>query len=180
MPKPFRGTIEVDVRDSKPDWEPFTPPSAPEGSPNVLIVLYDDTGLGAWEPYGGRIRMPTMQRLADSGLTYTQWHTTALCSPTRSCFLTGRNHHQTGFACIVEGATGYPGSNAHLPKETATIAQVLRSAGWNTYWLGKDHNVPAEEGNPGGPKSNWPLQQGFDRFYGFIGGETNQWYPTLT
>jgi len=180
MPKPFNGVIEVDVRDSKPDWEPYTPPSAPEGAPNVLIVLYDDTGLAAWEPYGGRIRMPTMQRLAENGVTYTQWHTTALCSPTRSCFLTGRNHHQTGFACIVEGATGYPGSNAHLPKETATIAQVLRSAGWNTYWLGKDHNVPAEEGNPGGPKSNWPLQQGFDRFYGFIGGETNQWYPTLT
>ena len=123
--------------------------------------------------------MPTMQRLAENGLTYTQWHTTALCSPTRSCILTGRNHHQTGFACIVEGATGYPGSNAHLPRETATIAQVLRGNGWNTYWVGKDHNVPPEEDNPGGPKSNWPLQQGFDRFYGFLGGETNQWYPTL-
>jgi arylsulfatase A-like enzyme len=180
VPKPFNGVINLDVRDSVADWGPYLAEEAPEGAPNVLIVLYDDTGLAAWEPYGGRINMPTMQRLADDGLTYSQWHTTALCSPTRSCFLTGRNHHQTGFACIVEGATGYPGSNAHLPKETATIAQVLRSAGWNTYWLGKDHNVPAEEGNPGGPKSNWPLQQGFDRFYGFIGGETNQWYPTLT
>ncbi len=179
MSPSFNGRISLDVRDSTPDWAPYTPPTAPDGAPNVLIVLYDDTGLAAWEPYGGRIRMPTMQRLADNGLTYTQWHTTALCSPTRSCFLTGRNHHQTGFACIVEGATGYPGSNAHLPRETATIAQVLRTNGWNTYWIGKDHNVPAEEANPGGPKANWPLQQGFDRFYGFIGGETNQWYPTL-
>jgi arylsulfatase A-like enzyme len=179
MPGPFNGRIAVDVRDSVADWTPYTPPRAPEGAPNVLIVLYDDTGLAAWEPYGGRIRMPTMQRLADGGLTYTQWHTTALCSPTRSCMLTGRNHHQTGFACIVEGATGYPGSNAHLPRETATVAQVLRNNGWNTYWVGKDHNVPPEEANPGGPKFNWPLQQGFDRFYGFLGGETNQWYPTL-
>jgi arylsulfatase A-like enzyme len=180
MPDAFKGHIELDVRDSTPDWSPYTPPSAPEEAPNVLIVLYDDTGLAAWEPYGGRIRMPTMQRLAENGLTYTQWHTTALCSPTRSCFLTGRNHHQTGFACIVEGATGYPGSNAHLPRETATIAQVLRGNGYSTYWVGKDHNVPPEEENPSGPKSNWPLQQGFDRFYGFLGGETNQWYPTLT
>jgi arylsulfatase A-like enzyme len=179
MPRKFNGHIAVDVRDSTPDWSPYTPPRAPDDAPNVLIVLYDDTGLAAWEPYGGRIRMPTMQRLAEGGLTYTQWHTTALCSPTRSCMLTGRNHHQTGFACIVEGATGYPGSNAHLPRETATIAQVLRANGWNTYWVGKDHNVPPEEANPGGPKFNWPLQQGFDRFYGFLGGETNQWYPTL-
>jgi arylsulfatase A-like enzyme len=180
MPDISKGHIALDVRDSTPDWSPYTPPGAPEGAPNVLIVLYDDTGLAAWEPYGGRIRMPTVQRLAENGLTYTQWHTTSLCSPTRSCVLTGRNHHQTGFACIVEGATGYPGSNAHLPRETATIAQVLRSNGYNTYWIGKDHNVPPEEDNPSGPKFNWPLQQGFDRFYGFLGGETNQWYPTLT
>jgi arylsulfatase A-like enzyme len=180
MPDAFKGHIALDVRDSTPDWSPYTPPTAPDGAPNVLIVLYDDTGLAAWEPYGGRIRMPTMQRLAENGLTYTQWHTTSLCSPTRSCILSGRNHHQTGFACIVEGATGYPGSNAHLPRETATIAQVLRGNGYNTFWIGKDHNVPPEEDNPGGPKSNWPLQQGFDRFYGFLGGETNQWYPTLT
>jgi arylsulfatase A-like enzyme len=179
MPDAFKGHIALDVRDSTPDWSPYTPPAAPDGAPNVLIVLYDDTGLAAWEPYGGRIRMPTMQRLAEGGLTYTQWHTTSLCSPTRSCFLTGRNHHQTGFACIVEGATGYPGSNAHLPRETATIAQVLRANGYSTYWVGKDHNVPPEEDTPSGPKSNWPLQQGFDRFYGFLGGETNQWYPTL-
>ena len=104
----FNGVINVDVRDSVQDWGPWTQPSAPAGSPNILIVLYDDTGLAAWSPYGGRIEMPTMQRLADGGLTYTQWHTTALCSPTRSCILTGRNHHQNGYACIAEGATGLP------------------------------------------------------------------------
>jgi arylsulfatase A-like enzyme len=134
MPRrPFNGKINVDVRDSVPDWEPYMPPRAPEGSPNVLIVLYDDTGMAAWEPFGGRIRMPTLERLAEGGLRYSQWHTTALCSPTRSCMLTGRNHHQNGMACIVEGATGYPGSNAHLPKECGTVARVLRDNGWNTY-----------------------------------------------
>src|SRR6186713_2608936 len=111
MPKEFDGVIKLDVRDSKPDWSPFELKKAPAGAPNILIILYDDTGLAAWSPYGGRIEMPTMQRLADDGLTYTQWHTTALCSPTRSCLLTGRNHHQNGFACIAEGAIGYPGAN---------------------------------------------------------------------
>ena len=117
MAKPFNGIINVDIRDSVPDWEAFAPPNAPDGAPNVLIVLYDDTGLAAWSPYGGRINMPTMQRLADNGLTYTQWHTTALCSPTRSCLLTGRNHHQNGFAQIAEGAQGFPGHTGHIPME---------------------------------------------------------------
>ncbi len=143
-------------------------------------MLYDDTGLAAWSPYGGKIQMPTMQRLADGGLTYSQWHTTALCSPTRSCFLTGRNHHQNGMACITEGSTGYPGSNAHIPPECGTLAEVMRQAGWSTFWLGKDHNVPVEELHAGATKQNWPLHQGWDRFYGFLGGETNQWYPDLT
>ena len=123
MAKRFKGEIRLDVRDSTPDWEPFTSARAPEGSPNVLIVLYDDTGLAAWEPFGGRIAMPTLKRLADNGLTYSQWHTTALCSPTRSCFLTGRNHHQNGMACITEGAIGYPGANAHIPPGCGTLAR---------------------------------------------------------
>jgi arylsulfatase A-like enzyme len=178
--KRFRGTIKLDVRDSTPDWGPYEPPSSPEGSPNVLLVLYDDTGLAAWSPYGGRIEMPTMQRLADGGLTYTQWHTTALCSPTRSCLLTGRNHHTNGFACITEAAIGYPGAHSRLPESCAPFAKILQRSGWNTYWIGKDHNVPSEEVHAGAPKRNWPLAQGFDRFYGFLGGETNQWYPTLT
>ena len=109
MAKQFKGVINLDVRDSVPDWGPYLAEEAPDGSPNVLIVLYDDSGRVAWSPYGGRIEMPTMQRLADDALTYRQWHTTALCSPARSCFLTGRNHHQNGFAQIAEGARGFPG-----------------------------------------------------------------------
>src|SRR5262245_40922179 len=108
MAKPFKGEIKLDVRESKGDWPAFLADRAPEGAPNVLVVLYDDTGQAAWSPYGGRINMPTMQRLADNGLTYSQWHTTALCSPTRSCFLTGRNHHLNAFASISESPTGFP------------------------------------------------------------------------
>jgi arylsulfatase A-like enzyme len=142
-------------------------------------VLYDDTGLAAWSPYGGRIEMPTMQRLADNGLTYSQWHTTALCSPTRSVFLTGRNHHQNGFASISETSTGFPGYNSHIPRENAPMATVLRNAGWSTFWVGKNHNIPVDAWTMGSSKKDWPLGQGYDRFYGFIGGETNQWYPDL-
>ena len=179
MSKPFQGVINVDVRDSVPDWSAFAPPRAPEGAPNVLIVLYDDTGLAAWEPFGGRIRMPTLQRLADGGLRYSQWHTTALCSPTRSTFLTGRHHHQNGMACITEASIGFPGSSGHVPPECGTMAEVMRQNGYNTFWLGKNHNVPIEESTAGGSKRHWPLLMGWDRFYGFIGGEANQWYPTL-
>jgi arylsulfatase A-like enzyme len=179
VPKPFNGVINLDVRDSVADWGPYLAEEAPEGAPNVLIVLYDDTGLAAWEPYGGRIKMPTMQRFGDAGLTYSQWHTTALCSPTRSCFLTGRNHHQNGFAQIAEGAQGFPGHTGYIPMENAALAEVLREKGWNTFWLGKNHNVPVDEWAMGATKRNWPLARGFDRFYGFIGGETNQWYPDL-
>jgi arylsulfatase A-like enzyme len=179
MPKAFKGVTNLDIRDSTPDWEPFVPPKAPEGAPNVLIVLYDDTGVAAWSPYGGRIEMPTLQRLADDGLTYSQWHTTALCSPTRSCFLTGRNHHQNGMACITEASTGFPGGCGRIPPECGTLAEVMRQAGWSTFWLGKNHNVPIEDIHAGATRETWPLHQGWDRFYGFLGGETNQWYPDL-
>ena len=179
MPERFKGVVNLDVRDSVPDWTPFREKPAKEGSPNVLVVLYDDTGMAAWSPYGGRIQMPTMQRLADNGLIYTQWHTTALCSPTRSCMLTGRNHHQNGFAQIAEGAMGFPGHTGHIPMQNATIGEVLRENGYNTFWVGKNHNVPIDEWAMGATKRNWPLARGFDRFYGFIGGETNNWYPTL-
>jgi arylsulfatase len=177
--KAFKGVIKLDVRDSRPDWGPFTLAKAPKGAPNVLIVLYDDTGQAAWSPYGGRINMPTLQKLADNGLTYTQWHTTALCSPTRSTFLTGRNHHLNGMSCITEGAQGYPGWSGRTPAECATIGQVLQENGFSTFWLGKQHNVPETDIAPGGNRSEWPVQKGFDRYYGFIGGETNQWYPDL-
>ena len=176
----FKGKIALDVRDSEADWGPYTRKKAPEGSPNVLIILYDDTGLSAWSPYGGRVNMPTLDKLAADGLTYTQWHTVALCSPTRSCINTGRNHNLNGMGIITEGANGFPGMSCMLPKETATMAQILNDNGWSTFWLGKNHNVPETDLSAGGSKTQWPLQQGYDRFYGFIGGETNQWYPDLT
>jgi arylsulfatase len=177
--KPFKGVIKLDVRDSKPDWDPYLPPKAPDGAPNVLIILYDDTGQAAWSPYGGAINMPTLQKLADRGLTYSQWHTTALCSPTRSTFLTGRNHHLNGMSCITEGAQGFPGWSGRTPAQCATIGQVLQEGGWSTFWLGKQHNVPEQDICAGGYRAEWPLQKGFDRFYGFLGGETNQWYPDI-
>jgi arylsulfatase len=123
--------------------------------------------------------MPTLEKLAKNGLTYTQWHTTALCSPTRSTLLTGRNHHLTGNAAITEGANGFPGAHGRIPEQTATIGQVLQDNGYSTFWLGKNHNVPEQDVSSGGSRKQWPLQMGFDRFYGFIGGETNQWYPDL-
>jgi arylsulfatase A-like enzyme len=175
----FNGKVELDVRDSVPDWKPYLPPEAPKDAPNVLFVLYDDTGLSAWSPFGGRINMPTAQKLADNGIMYTQWHTTALCSPTRSTLLTGRNHHLNGFACIAEGTLGFPGQHGRIPEQCATVGHILQDAGWSTFWLGKNHNVPEQDNAPGGYKATWPLQQGFDRFYGFVGGETNQWFPDL-
>lgn len=176
----FKGVIELDVRDSKPDWNPYSLKTAPEGAPNVLFVLFDDTGQAAWSPFGGAINMPTLQKLADNGLIYSQWHTTALCSPTRSTLLTGRNHHLTGNAAITEATDGYPGSNGRIPKQCATIAQVLQDNGWSTFWIGKNHNVPEQDVASGASRAQWPTQMGFDRYYGFLGGETNQWYPDLT
>ena len=175
----FKGKIELDVRDSEPDWSAYLPKQAPEDAPNILFVLYDDTGLAAWSPYGGRINMPTMDRLAANGLTYTQWHTTALCSPTRSTILTGRNHHLNGMASITETADGFPGANGHVPPDCAPFAEILRENGWSTFWIGKNHNVPETDVAPGGSRASWPTSIGFDRFYGFVGGETNNWYPDL-
>jgi arylsulfatase A-like enzyme len=179
-PEGFKGKIELDIRNSVPDWGPWTPKRAPEGAPNILFILYDDTGQAAWSPYGGRINMPTLDKLAKDGLTYTQWHTTSLSSPTRSTILTGRNHHLNGFAAISEGATGFPGSNSNIPAEAATLAEILKDGGWSTFWIGKEHNVPETDVSSGANRKLWPTQLGFDRFYGFLGGETNQWYPDLT
>jgi arylsulfatase len=178
-PKDYKGVIKLDVRDSKPDWGPWIPKTPKKDAPNILFVLYDDTGLAAWSSFGGGISMPTLDKLAANGLTYTQWHTCALCSPTRSTLLTGRNHQLNGMAAITEGANGFPGASGYIPDECATLADVLRDNGWATFWLGKDHNVPEQDVAPGGERKQWPLQMGFDRFYGFLGGETNQWYPDL-
>lgn len=179
-PANFKGDIKLDIRDSKQDWNAFLYPKAPKDSPNILFILYDDTGQATWSPYGGRVNMPVLESLAADGLTYTQWHTTSVCSPTRSCLLTGRNHHQNGYGTIAESAVGYAGYSGHIPESNATIATILRNAGYSTFWIGKNHNVPVDAFGMGASKKDWPLGQGFDRYYGFIGGETNQWYPSLT
>jgi arylsulfatase A-like enzyme len=179
MATPFKGTIKLDTRDSTPDWSAFVQPVAPEGAPNVLYIVLDDVGFSAMEPWGGLIETPNINKLAAGGLTYTNWHTTALCSPTRSSLLTGRNHTTNGMACIAEATTGFPNANGHIPFECATIAEVLGERGWNTYMLGKWHLVAADEMNMASTKRNWPVGRGFERYYGFLGGETNQWYPDL-
>ncbi len=179
MTRPFQGTINIDERDSVPDWAPYVQPVAPEGAPNVVYIVLDDVGFSAMEPWGGLIETPNISRLAATGLTYTNWHTTALCSPTRSSLLTGRNHTTNGMACIAEATSGFPNANGHIPFECATIAEVLGERGWNTYMLGKWHLVAADEMNLASTKRNWPVGRGFERYYGFLGGETNQWYPDL-
>jgi len=179
MTKPFRGVINVDVTQSVPDWEPYTQPIAPEGTPNVLYIVLDDVGYSAMEPYGGLIETPNINRITQRGLTYTNFHTTALCSPTRSCLMTGRNHTTNGMATITEAASGFPSSNGHIPFECATIAEVLGERGWNTYMTGKWHLTAEDEMNMASRKTQWPIGRGFERFYGFLGAETNQWYPDL-
>jgi arylsulfatase len=179
MPKQWKGKLAADIRDATPDWTPFVQPTAPEGAPNVLIILWDDVGYGAMDIFGGPIEMPTMRRVAERGLRYSNFHTTALCSPTRSCIMTGRNATSNNMACVTEATNGFPGSSGRLPFENGTIAEVLNEHGWNTYCLGKWHLTPAEEESAASMKHRWPLGRGFERFYGFLGGETNQWYPTL-
>jgi arylsulfatase A-like enzyme len=175
----WKGRVAVDIRDSEPDWTPFVQPRAPEGAPNVLMIVWDDVGYGAMDVFGGPIETPTMRRIADSGLRYSNFHTTALCSPTRSSLLNGRNATSNNMACITEGAAGFPGFSARIPFENGTIAEVLNERGWNTYAIGKWHLTPGDEIDMSSWKGRWPLGRGFERFYGFLGGETNQWYPDL-
>jgi arylsulfatase len=179
MSKPFKGTINIDIKDSTPDWAPYAQPMAPEGAPSVLYVVLDDVGFSALEPFGGAIETPNIKRIADRGLRYTNFHTTALCSPTRSCLLTGRNHTTNGMACITEGASGFPGANGHIPLECATAAEVLGEQGWNTFMVGKWHLCAEDEENLASIRQQWPVGRGFERFYGWLGAETNQWYPDL-
>jgi arylsulfatase A-like enzyme len=179
MAKPFRGVINVDVTKSMPDWGPYTQPIAPEGTPSVLYIVLDDVGYSAMGAYGGLIETPNIDRIAQRGLTYTNFHTTALCSPTRSCLMTGRNHTTNGMATITEAASGFPSSNGHIPFECATVAEVLGERGWNTYMTGKWHLTAEDEMNMASRKAQWPVGRGFERFYGFLGAETNQWYPDL-
>ncbi len=179
MTKQFKGVVNVDIRDSVPDWDPFDAPRAPEGAPNVLYIVLDDVGFSAMSCYGGPIETPNIDRIAADGLRYTQWHTTALCSPTRSCLLTGRNHTRNSMACITEAAIGFPNASGVIPPENGNIAEILGERGWNTYMVGKWHLCPEAEMNLASTRRNWPTGRGFERFYGFLGAETNQWYPDL-
>ena len=179
MSKPFKGVINIDITDSVPDWGPYTQPIAPAGTPNVFYIVLDDVGYSAMEPFGGLIETPNINRIAERGLTFTNFHTTALCSPTRSCLMTGRNHTTNGMATITEAASGFPSSNGHIPFECATLAEVLGERGWNTYMVGKWHLTAEDEMNLASRKTQWPVGRGFERFYGFLGAETNQWYPDL-
>jgi arylsulfatase len=179
MSKTFKGKINVDIKDSIPDWEPYAQPMAPDGAPSILYVVLDDVGFSAMESYGGLIETPTIKRIADRGLKYTNFHTTALCSPTRSCLLTGRNHTTNSMACITEAASGFPNASGHIPGECAMLPEILGERGWNTYIVGKWHLTPEDEMNMASTKKDWPLGRGFERFYGFLGAETNQWYPDI-
>jgi arylsulfatase A-like enzyme len=163
--------------DSRADFPP--PDQAPEGAPNVLLILLDDVGFGWMETFGGAVASPSLQGLAERGLRYGAFHTTALCSPTRAALLTGRNHHSVGAGNVQELATGFPGYCGLIPQSTATIADILHANGYATGWWGKNHNVPDNQTSPVGPFDRWPTSLGFDYFYGFIGGETNQFFPAL-
>lgn len=175
----FAGKIGQTYKDSTPDWTPALPLQAPDGAPNILLIVLDDVGYGQLGSYGGPIETPNLDRLAEQGLRYTNFHTTALCSPTRGALLTGRNHHAIGLAAITEAATGYPGNFGSIPKSAATVAEVLKQNGYNTFALGKWHLAPYTAYTAAGPFDRWPLGMGFEKFYGFVGGETDQWAPLL-
>jgi arylsulfatase A-like enzyme len=178
-PPDFAGKIGETYKDSAPDWAPALPLQAPAGAPNILMIVLDDVGYSQLGSYGSPIETPNLDRLASEGIRYTDFHTTALCSPTRAALLTGRNHHAVSLAAITEGATGYPGGYGSIPKSAATIAEILKQNGYNTFALGKWHLAPYTAYTAAGPFDHWPLGMGFDKFYGFLGGETDQWAPLL-
>jgi len=173
----FSGVIGRTADQSEPAWP--EPLRAKEGAPNVLFIVLDDTGFGQFGCYGSPIETPNLDSLAANGLAYNNMHTTALCSPTRTCILTGRNHHSNGMACITEASTGYPGANGNIPFENGFLSEMLLQQGYNTYAIGKWHLTPADQISAAGPYDRWPLGRGFERFYGFLGGETHQYYPEL-
>jgi arylsulfatase A-like enzyme len=181
LPKPEEGFKDAKIgrtyKDSTPGTISLT--KAPAGAPNVLIILIDDAGFGQWGTFAGQVPTPNLDRLAKMGLRYTRFHTTALCSPTRAALLTGRNHHSAGTGVITEIGDAYPGYSGQIPKNTAMFAEVLRQGGYSTAFIGKNHNIADWETSIAGPYDRWPNLQGFDYFYGFIGGEMDQWQPEL-
>jgi hypothetical protein len=174
---PFAVVINLSATDSKPAWPPTIVP--PKGAPNVLLIMTDDQGYGVSGTFGGVIPTPNMDRLAKTGLRYTQFHSTALCSPTRAALITGRNHHSVGFGVISEQSTGYPGYDSIIQKNSATVGEILKENGYTTSWFGKNHNTPTYTYSLADPYDQWPSGMGFDYFYGFMGGETDQWTPYL-
>jgi len=173
----FGGVIKDDALQSKPWWAPRIVP--PKDAPNVLLIITDDAGFGVPSTFGGVIPTPTMDRVANDGLRYNNIHSTALCSPTRAALITGRNHHSAGFGVISEQPTGFPGYNSIIPEDKATIGRILLDNGYATAWFGKDHNTPAFAASSVGPFDQWPTGMGFEYFYGFVGGDANQWQPNL-
>src|SRR5882724_5268532 len=173
----FGGVIKDDALQSKPWWAPRVVP--PQGAPNVLLIITDDAGFGVPSTFGGVIPTPTMDRIANEGLRYNRVFSTALCSPTRAALITGRNHHSAGFGVISEQSTGFPGYNSIIGKDKATIGRILLDNGYATSWFGKDHNTPAFAASQAGPFDQWPTGMGFEYFYGFVGGDANQWEPNL-
>jgi arylsulfatase len=173
------GFTAQDVRNQVPAFDKWQPLRPPGSAPNVVIVLIDDMGFGGSSAFGGPCEMPAAERVAARGLKYTRFHTTALCSPTRQSLLTGRNHHTVGMGAITEMATAAPGYTGIRPNSVATIAHILKYNGYNTAAFGKMHQTPTWETSPSGPFDRWPVGDGFEKFYGFLGGETNQWEPTL-
>jgi arylsulfatase A-like enzyme len=176
-PQSFGGEIKETVQNSKPWWPPRVVP--PAGAPNVLLIMTDDQGYGVSGTFGGVIPTPAMDRVAKAGLRYTQFHSHALCSPSRAALITGRNHHSVGFGVISELSTGYPGYDSIIGPENATVGTILRDNGYATSWFGKNHNTPGFQHSVAGPFDQWPSGMGFDYFYGFMGGETDQWTPYL-
>ena len=173
----FGGVIKEKASESTPWWPPRIVP--PKGAPNVLLIMTDDEGFGAPSTFGGVIETPALERIAKSGLRYTQFHSTSLCSPTRAALITGRNHHVAGFGVVGEAATGFPGYDSIIRKDTGTIGEILKENGYATAWFGKDHNTPFYQASQAGPFDQWPNGMGFDYFYGFVGGDTSQWQPNL-
>jgi len=176
-PTKFGGMIKESAKDSKPWWPPRVTPA--KGAPNVLLIMTDDQGYGVNGTFGGVIPTPALDRIAKAGLRYTQFHSTALCSPTRAALITGRNHHSAGFGVISELSTGYPGYDSIITPDKATIGTILSGNGYATSWFGKNHNTPPFQYSVAGPFDQWPSGMGFQYFYGFMGGETDQWTPYL-
>jgi arylsulfatase A-like enzyme len=177
LPHPFAGTVDTNRPQSTPDFPIEV--SAPKGAPNVLLIMTDDVGFGASSTFGGPIQTPNFEQLAANGLRYNEFHTTALCSPTRAALISGRNHHDVASGNITELATGFDGYNSLVPKTCASVGEILKGNGWNTGWWGKAHNVPDWKSSTSGPFDLWPVGLGFEYFYGFLGGDCNQWRPAL-